>query len=165
MLKRRSDEATKRRRGRRTRRGMALVDVIVGSVMLGIGLSVVLSVTSRALAVQADGEKRLEAAWLVDGLLTMVLVEGPVMYPRLYYLNGRFETPFDAFEYEIDIEDLGLRQPFRVTVTVRWPGGRGYREVVGQTYITERLGDPLEPRAPFEPIDRMGRYYEDEDAR
>ncbi len=28
----------------------------------------------------------------------------------------------------------------------------------------ERLGDPLEPRAPIEPIDRMERYYEDEDA-
>lgn len=164
MLKRPRDEATKRRRGPRTHRGMALVDVIVGTVMLGIGLSVVLSVTSRALAVQADGEKRLQAAWLVDGLLTMVLVEGPVMYPRLYYLNDRFGTPFEAFEYEIDIEDMGLRQPYRVTATVRWPGGRGYREVSGQTYITERLGDPLEPRAPIEPIDRLGRYYEDEDA-
>ena len=152
------------RKRRMRRRGMALVDVIVGSVMLGIGLSVVLSVTSRALAVQADGEKRLQAAWLVDGLLTMVLVEGPVTYPRLYFLNGQFAPPFEAFEYEIDIEDLGLRQPFRVTATVRWPGGRDYREIVGQTYVSERLDDPLEPRAPFEPIDRMGRYYEDEDA-
>ena len=158
----------KRRRGNRhslRRRGFALLDVIVGGVMLGIGLSVVLSVTSRSLATQSDGEKRLVASWLVDGLLAMVLVEGPVEYPKHYHPSGEFAPPFDGFEFEIDIEDIGPSEPFRVTATVRWPGGRTYREVTAQTFIAMRLGDSFQPRAPAEPVDRFARYYDDEDQR
>jgi len=158
----------KRRRGNRhglRRRGFALLDVIVGGVMLGIGLSVVLSVTSRSLATQSDGEKRLVASWLVDGLLAMVLVEGPVEYPKHYHPSGEFAPPFDGFEFEIDIEDIGPSEPFRVTATVRWPGGRTYREVTAETFIAMRLGDSFQPRAPAEPVDRFARYYDDEDQR
>ncbi len=158
----------KRRRGNRhslRRRGFALLDVIVGGVMLGIGLSVVLSVTSRSLATQSDGEKRLVASWLADGLLAMVLVEGPVEYPKHYHPSGEFAPPFDGFEFEIDIEDIGPSEPFRVTATVRWPGGRSYREVTAETLIALRLGDSFQPRAPAEPVDRFARYYDDEDQR
>ncbi len=158
----------KRRRGNRhglRRRGFALLDVIVGGVMLGIGLSVVLSVTSRSLATQSDGEKRLVASWLADGLLAMVLVEGPVEYPKHYHPRGEFAPPFDGFEFEIDIEDIGPSEPFRVTATVRWPGWRSYREVTAQTLIAQRLGDSFQPRAPAEPVDRFARYYEDEAQR
>ncbi len=157
-------EGTKgRRHAPAPRRGIALLDVIVGGVMLGIGLSVVLSVTSRSLATQSDGEKRLVASWLADGLLAMVLVEGPVEYPRRYHPRGEFAPPFDGFEFEIDIEAISVGEPYRVTATVRWPGGRDYREVSVETLIARRLGDSFQPRAPADPVDRFARYYEDED--
>ncbi len=38
------------------RRGVALLDALVGGAMLGVGLAVVLSVTSRSLSTQTDGE-------------------------------------------------------------------------------------------------------------
>ena len=56
---------------RRPRRGFALMDVIVGGVMLGIGLAVVLTLASRAIASQAQGERQMVAAWLLDELLAM----------------------------------------------------------------------------------------------
>ncbi len=62
---------------RRTRKGFALVDVIVGGAMLGIGLGAIISVTARSLTQQSDGERRLVASWLADELLNMVLLEGP----------------------------------------------------------------------------------------
>ena len=94
------------------------MDVIVGGVILGIGISAILSVTSRSLARQTDGEKRMVAAWLADELLNMVLVEGPVRYPQLYDTNGVFYEPFRDFAYDVNIEDQGIGVPFEVTATV-----------------------------------------------
>jgi hypothetical protein len=139
------------------------MDAILGGVILGIGMAVMLSLTSRSVAMQAQGQHQLVAAWLVDELLGMVLVEGPVAYPQLYATDGRFEAPFEDFEFDVAIDDIGLGLPFRVTATVRWPHGPGYHQVQAQTYIAQRLGDPLQPRAPLEPIDRIARYYDDEE--
>jgi hypothetical protein len=139
------------------------MDVILAGVMLGVGLAVMLSLASRSLAMQVEGQRQVVAAWLADELLSMVLVEGPVVYPQLYPTHGRFEAPFEGYEYELDIEDIGLREPMRVTATVRWAHGRDTREIGAQTYIAVRQQeDPLEMRAPLEPIDRLGRYYDDE---
>ncbi len=149
---------------KRFRRGVALMDAIIGGVMLGIGLTVILSLASRAIAMQANGARQITAAWLADELLAMVLIEGPVDYPRLYATHGPFDFPFEDYEFDLDIEDIGVRQPLRVTATVRWPHGPNYRDVQVQTYIAQRMGDPLQTRAPLEPIDRLGRYYgEDEE--
>jgi hypothetical protein len=144
------------------RRGIVLMDVIVAGLMLGAGLAVMMSLASRTLSEQAEGQKQVEAAWLADELLAMVEVEGPVFYPQLYPTSGRCDPPFEDFEYEVTIEDIGLRKPMRVTAVIRWAHGRGVRQIAAQTYIAERLGDPMEPRAPLEPIDRLGRYYDDE---
>jgi hypothetical protein len=143
------------------RRGVVLMDAILAGVVLGIGLAVMLSLASRTVAMQGEGQRQIVAAWLVDELLSMVLVEGPVVYPQLYATHGRFDPPFEDYVFEVDIEDIGLREPLRVTATVRWAYGGGPL-CQAQTYIAERQDDPLEVREPLEPIDRLGRYYEDE---
>ena len=148
---------------RRIRRGVALMDVILGGVMLGIGLTVVMSLASRSMAIQAHAQKQLTAAWLVDELLSMVLVEGPVDYPKIHSTSGRFDFPFEDYEFDVVIEDIGLRQPFRVTAYVRWPHHASFRQAQAQTYIAERLGDPNQIRMPLEPIDRIGRYYDEQE--
>jgi hypothetical protein len=142
------------------RRGVALIDVILGGVLLAIGLAVVISLATRSLRSQTDGEKRLIASWLADELLTTVLVEGPINYPKLYDNHGQCESPFGEFEYDVHIEDQGLNAPFRVTASLSWPSGAGYQSVQVQTLIAERGGDPYQPRAPLEPVDRLDRWYE-----
>lgn len=146
---------------RRRRRGIALLDVIIGSVMLGVGLAVIISLSSRALARQTDGEKRLVASWLADELLSMVLVEGPTNYARQYDTTGRFYEPFDDYYYEVDIHDMGVDQPFLVTAIVGWYTSAYDGENVSvQTYIAERRGDPEQPRQPAERVDREQIHYE-----
>ncbi len=145
----------------RRHRGVALMDAIIGGVMLGVGLAVVVSLASRSIAIQAQSQHLLTAAWLVDELLAMVLVEGPQDYPKLYATSGRFEFPFEDYEYEVHIEDIGLRQPYKVTASVRWPHGDDFRQAQAQTYIAQRLGDPDQTRIPVEPIDRIARHYDD----
>ena len=145
------------------RRGIALFDVIVGGVILGTGLAVVISLSTRALASQTEGERQITAAWLLDELLAMVVVEGAERYGELYDTYGRFEPPFEQFEYEVILDDRGQFEPFSVTAIVRWEQGRGMREQVAQTLVAPRPDEEIEDRAPLEPLDRDARWYEDEE--
>jgi hypothetical protein len=143
------------------RRGFALVDVMVGGVMLGIGLAVVISAVSRSMAAHTDGEKRVVASWLADEILNMVVVEGPVVYPKINDMDGRFGAPFEEFAYSINIESMGIDLPFEVSVAIWWDSPE--EAVVVDTIIAERRGEEFQPRAPLEPIDREGRYFEDDE--
>lgn len=148
----------------RVRRGAALIDVIIGGLLLGVGLAAIISLASRSLRTQLDGERQLVATWIADELLTMVLVEGPVNYRKQYDTSGQCGYPFEEFSYDITLEDLGLTEPFRVTATVRWPSGLGERQIQVQTFIAERGGEPdSELRAPAEYVDREKRWHPPED--
>lgn len=149
--------------GRPRHAAFALIDVIIGTVVLGIGLTVVISLAARSLKTQSDGEKRITASWLADELLATVLMEGPVAYPKMYDNHGFFTYPFEEFEFDVFIEDQGLSVPHRVTATIGWNGAAGPQQIQVQTLISERGGDPNQPRAPLEPVDRMARWYEDDD--
>jgi len=148
----------------RTRRGVALFDVIVGGMMLAIGMGVVLSVASQALTRQTDGERRLVASWLADELLNMVIVEGPDQFSRVQETSGVFDPPFADFRFDVDLEDVGLRDPFRVTATISWPADRPFNQIEVQTLIAPRKGEILQQqREPLEPIDREERFLEMEE--
>jgi hypothetical protein len=140
---------------------VALLDVMVGGIMLGVGLAIIMSVTSRALSRQTDGEKRLVAAWLADELLNMVLMETPKEYPHQQDTSGRFKAPFEDFAFEVDIEDQGLGMPYQVTAIIRWPARRPINEIAVQGLISQPKGEQP-PREPLEPIDRDARYFDEE---
>ncbi|HMN95606.1 MAG TPA: hypothetical protein PKC43_02940 [Phycisphaerales bacterium] len=141
------------------RRGFALVDAVIGGVILAVGLAAILSLTSRAVSMQRGAEIQVVAAWILDEQLAMVLVEGPEDFRDLHPTFGRCRAPFEEFEFEVRIADRGIGLPWRVTAVVRHiPTGAAY---VAQTMIAERGGDEPNPeRAPPEPIDREGRYDE-----
>jgi hypothetical protein len=146
------------------RRGVALMDVLVAGIMLAIGLAVVISLVTRSLRIQTDSEKQLTASWLADELLAMVVVEGPENFNKKQDTNGRYEFPFDEFEFDVQIDDQGQTQPYSVTATVSWPSGRGYKNVQAHTFIDDRKSEPeQEQRIPLEPVDRDARWYPEED--
>ncbi|MCZ6836320.1 MAG: type II secretion system protein [Planctomycetota bacterium] len=144
-------------------RGFALIEVIMGGVMLGIGIAAVISITSRSLASQVKGENILVASWLADEKLSMVLVEGPETFPKIHDTYGTFEAPFEEYEYEIDIQEQGPRKPYRVLATIRWPNAQGTSEITVETLIAARLGEDLVPREPIEILDRDSRYFDEEE--
>jgi len=145
-------------RAPRRRRGMALVEALVGGVILGVGLAVLLGIASRSLTSQMGGERRLVAAWLADDVLNMVLAEGPETWPRLFDESSTFDAPFEEYAYEVIIDDLGRGNPYRVTAIVSW--GDGDRERIEvETLVAPRLGEE-EPREPEEELDREQRWFE-----
>lgn len=144
------------RNARSTRRGFALIDAILGGLLLAISLTAVLSLAARSLQMERRGEHEVVAAALLDELLSMVLVEGPAEYQKLHDTNGRFDSPFEDWEFDIVIEAQGLGDPWRVTATVRDPQGGTHR---CGTLIAPRLEHAPEPeRRPVKRLEREERY-------
>lgn len=138
------------------RRGWALVDVIVGGVILGVGLATIISLAGRSLAMQQRAEREAIAAQVLDGLLNEVLAVGPVDWAATRAANGRCDSPFDDWEWSVEIVRQGLGDPYRVVVMVHDDSDR---EFTIETLMAPRLLDEEEPaRAPETPIDRERRY-------
>jgi hypothetical protein len=141
-----------------SRRGFALLDVVIAGVILAIGLTTLFSLTAKSLDMQRDGEVRVKAAAMLDDLLSLVLLEGPADFQQLHSVAGRGEAPYEEFEYRVRIDDPGEGEPYRVTATVTHETGREY---TCETLIAAKLGDEPDPiRNPEEPIDREARYEE-----
>ena len=143
-------------RTRSLRRGWALIDVIIGGVILGIGMAAVISIAERSLAMQQRSERELVAAQLLDGLLNEVLSTGVVEWQLGRATDGAFDAPFDEWKWELDIRKQGLGDPYEVTAIARDIRGTEYRV---DTLMAPRPENTEEPaRAPTTPIDRQARY-------
>ncbi len=145
--------ATAIQRGRRG--GFALLDVMIGGLVLAMALTVIFGLSSGALQAQAKGERRQQAAQLADSLLNQVLALGPDNYTDVFATSGRADPPYENFDYEILLEDKGIGHPFDVTVLIRWSmGSRGFEESF-ETKIAPMLGEYEEDeRIPEQPVDR-----------
>jgi hypothetical protein len=138
------------------------MDVLVAGIMLAIGLTAIITLGTRALALQQRGEREVVAAALLDELLATALAEGPEDFVRIHPLAGTFDPPFEEFEFEVTVEDGGLGIPARVLARVfHTPTGGAW---MCETLIAVRVGaEPHPPRTPFQPIDREQRYRQQEE--
>lgn len=132
-----------------------LVDAIVATLLLAASLSVVLSLVSRALTTQRQGERLEVAAMLLDEQLQMVVARGPDDYAQRFGLEGRCEEPFEAYSYRLGIDAGKSGEAFVVRATISWEeGGRRYAESI-ETLVAPRVGDEPDPdRKPQESIVR-----------
>ena len=147
------------------RRGVILLDVIIAAIVLALGLTIIVSLSTQSLSRQIDGEQRMTASWLADEILSMIVVEGPVEYAGAQPDAGRFDPPFEAYTWEVDIRNVSDWEPYDVTAKVIWEGRSGPASISINTKIAIRQGEEEEelPREPLEPLDRDSRYYDDED--
>ena len=90
------------------RRAFALVDVIVATIILGISLSVMMSLAGRAVSAQHRGDELATAAHLADEQLQMVLARGPDDYAKRYGEQGADELTFLDITASSDGRDLML---------------------------------------------------------
>lgn len=142
----------------RPRRGWALIDVIVGGVILGIGLAAVVSIAERSLAMQQRSEREMVAAQLLDGLLGEVLAVGVVDWDLARPSAGGFDPPYDGWTWELDIDKQGLGDPYRVVALARERNGAEFRVETLMAPRPEGYEEPV--RMPETPIDRQAKYDE-----
>lgn len=145
-----------KRRRRLRSRGMVLVDALVATVLLGLSLAVVMSLVSRALTLQREGERLEVAAMLVDEQLNLVLARGAENYASRFGLAGKCDVPYQDYSYVIAIEGAGGTDAFLVTATVSWKNGGRERSESVQTRIAARRGDEADPeRRPKQAVERF----------
>jgi len=126
-------------------RGVILVDVIVGTLLLGIALVVLITIAGRAQSAQADGEQLQIAASLIDEQLNLVLARGPDNYAASFPIEGPCDTPFADYTYKLTFADGQGGYPYTVTCSVSWIAAGRPRSASVQTLIAARLGEDPDP--------------------
>jgi len=140
-------------RGFRARRGVALVEVIVATIILGVALSVLIGLTGRAISSQQAGERLSTVAMLLDEQLNLVLARGPDNYAARFDSVGTCDAPFEAYRYELSLSGGQAGEAYVVVATITWSEGGRLRSESLQTMIAPRLGDEPDPdRRPDEPV-------------
>lgn len=138
------------------RRGVLLVDVIVGTIIIGVSLAALIGVLGRAISSQTDGEKLQTAAALIDEQFNLVLMRGPDNYAGRFPVEGECDPPFQAFTYRLDISGGSTGSPYNVRATVSWASGARERSASASTLIAPRLGEDPDPiRTPDQAVDRI----------
>ena len=141
--------------------GFTLIEVLIAGLILAIGMTTLLTLTSRAIGLQRRGEQKIVAAALLDELLGSVLTEGPQDFIQIHSTSGPCDPPFEDWKYTVDIENAVGSDPYKVLAKVTAPDERTYECA---TLIAPKLGETPDPdRIPPEPIDREGRWLEMEE--
>lgn len=110
------------------RPGFALIDAVVGGVLLSVSLVVILGIAGRCLEAQRTGTRMQEVAMLGDGLLAEVAALGPDVYSKQFPAKGSFEPPFESYRYDLEIEDQGVGVPYKVRAHILWDGANGQEQ-------------------------------------
>ncbi len=135
--------------------GVALMEAIVASIILGVSLAFMVSMATSAVKTQTEGEDLQTAAMLADEQLNMVLSRGVDEYAKRFPVAGNCDAPFQRFRYELAIKGGGDVQASDVTVTISWPTTTGDRSINIATAIAGRPGDTADPdRQPTSAVTR-----------
>ncbi|MBL8991215.1 MAG: hypothetical protein JNJ48_06510 [Phycisphaerae bacterium] len=139
-----------------SRRGVALIDAIVGAVVLGISLAAIIGLGGQAARSQAHGEELQVASMLADEQLNLVLARGPDDYAKRFPVRGQCEAPFERFAFELTFSEGSGGAPYRVRATIAWPSGGDSRSLVIEALVAPRPGDDPDPiRYPEAPVERI----------
>ena len=137
------------------RRGIALVDVIVGTIMLGVVLVVVIGISTSALGAQDEGERLQTVAMLLDEQLNLVVMRGPDQYQSRFGSGGACDAPFEKYRYTVEISGGSSGDPYSVKATILWTDRGRERSESVETLVAPRLGDdPDLDRKLGKPIER-----------
>ena len=136
-----------------SRRAIALVEVIVATIILGVALSILIGLSGRAISSQHEGERLATCAMLLDEQLSLVLARGPDNYAARFDTSGACDAPFEAYRYELAIDGGEAGEAYAVTVTISWQEGGRTRSESLQTMLAPRLGEEPDPdRRPDDPV-------------
>jgi len=143
-----------------SRRAVALVDAIVAVIILGVSLTVILSLTGQAISSQRVGEELQKAAMYADEQLNLVLARGPDDYAKTYPVSGDCDPLTDGipetpvYRYKLSIEPQGETAPYQVRCVITWDSSGRERSISVDTLIAARTLVNQLDRQPTEPVER-----------
>jgi type II secretion system protein I len=137
--------------------GMTLIEVLVASVLLGVGVVGLVSVASLAMRNQQRTEQRAAALYLAQEKLAEVELVGPHVWVLGHPTRGIQEREGVTYDWTVQIDQLAVGELFGVLVEVRWSGPGGGGTVELETWLndyeavaplTTEQGEQTAPGAP-----------------
>ena len=104
---------------------MTLVEVLVASVLLGVGVTGLISAASLAMRNQQRVDYRVAALYLAQEKLASVERVGAHIWMLGHPTQGTEEHDGVVYDWTIQIEQLGVGELFSVSVEVGWSGPGG----------------------------------------
>ncbi len=137
------------------RRGFALIDAILGGLLLAFGLAAVVTLSQRSLVMLQRGEREAVASALLDELLGQVVAEGPIEFARRRPVVGKCDAPWNEWSFAIDLSSNGEGDAWDVVARVQDINGVEHRCA---TKVAARSASDVPERKPEQPIDRKDRF-------
>ena len=116
---------------------MTLVEVLVASVLLGVGVTGLVSVASLSMRNQQRVDHRVGAMYLAQEKLASVEMIGPHIWMLGHETQGAEERETMVYDWTIEIEQLGVGELFNVLVEVRWSGPGAGGAVELETWLND----------------------------
>lgn len=117
--------------------GMALVEVLVASVILGVGVSGLMFAASLSLRNQGRSEQRLAATYFAQEKLAEVETVGPRVWSLGRPTQGTESRGDTGYEWKLQIDPQSIGELFRVKVTVGWQSAGGTGSVELETLLND----------------------------
>jgi len=130
-------------------RGVALIEVLVASVLLGIGVVGLLSVATLAMRNQQRTEYRATALCLAQEKLAEVELVGPYVWTQGHPTRGTQNRGGSVYNWIIEVERLAVGELFSVRVETGWSGPGGGGTVELEMWLNDYAAEEtleLEPR-------------------
>lgn len=122
---------------RRYRRAMTLIEALVATVLLGVGVTGLISAASLGLRNQLRSEQRTAALYFAQEKMTDVEMVGPYLYLLERPQKGEELRGDLLFEWTIEIEEQAAGELYSVNVQIEWFGaGRG-GSVTVETWLND----------------------------
>ena len=103
-------------------RGMTLIEVLVATVILGLGVTGLLSAATLAMRNQTRSEQRLAALYVAQERLAEVEMVGPHVYQLGKPASGTSDMGGQTYRWNVQIEQQLAGELFSVQVEVTWSG-------------------------------------------
>lgn len=120
-----------------TRRAMTLVEVLVASVVLGVGVTGLISAAALSLRNQQRTEHRAAALYIAQEKLAAVDLIGAHAWAMGQETQGQETYGGVNYEWAIQIDQLSVGQLFSVNAKVKWLSGTGSRTVELETWLND----------------------------
>lgn len=116
---------------------MTLVEVLVASVILGVGVAGLMFAATLGMRNQQQAELRIAACFLATGKLGEIEAVGPHTYSLTRPTTGNEILGDAAYKWTAQIVEQTEGELFRVTVMVDWHGSGGSGSVAFETLLND----------------------------
>jgi len=129
---------------KRSYRAMTLIEALVASVLLGVGVVGLMSAGTLAVRNQRRFEYRTGAMCLAQEKLAEVEVVGAHIWTLGHPTTGSLERQGVVYDWEIRIESQAVGELLSVVVEVNWQAGMRSGTVEVETWLNDYEGAMLE---------------------